>query len=148
MSLKVEIRKRFKGFLLEVKFDSGGETLGILGASGSGKSMTLKCSAGVETPDEGHIELNGRVLYDSAQKINLKPQQRGVGYLFQSYALFPNMTVEKNIACALQGTKREKQKQVAALVEKYHLAGLEKRYPAQLWGGQQPGGALLSLGHI
>lgn len=145
MSLKVDIRKRFKGFSLDVKFDSGGETLGILGASGSGKSMTLKCIAGIETPDEGHIELNGRVLYDSAQKIYLKPQQRGVGYLFQSYALFPNMTVEKNIACAVQGTKQEKERQVAALVEQYHLTGLEKRYPAQLSGGQQQRVALARI---
>lgn len=145
MSLSVAIKKRFKGFTLDVAFESGGAPLGILGASGSGKSMTLKCIAGIETPDEGRIVLNGRVLYDSAKKINLRPQKRRVGYLFQSYALFPNMTVEGNIACAIAGERAEKQKQVAALVARYQLEGLEKRYPAQLSGGQQQRVALARI---
>lgn len=145
MSLKVDIRKKFKGFALDVKFESDGGPLGILGASGSGKSMTLKCIAGIETPDEGHIEVNGRVLYDSAAKINVKPQKRNIGYLFQSYALFPNMTVEQNIACALQGGKEEKKQWIAQLVSTYELTGLENRYPAQLSGGQQQRVALARI---
>lgn len=107
--------------------------------------MTLKCIAGIETPDEGHIELNGRVLYDSDQKINLKPQKRKVGYLFQNYALFPNMTVEQNITCAIAGTKEEKQKLVAEMLEQFKLPGLGKRYPSQLSGGQQQRVALARI---
>lgn len=97
--IRVDIVKRFRGFHLEAAFETTGEPMGILGASGCGKSMTLKCIAGIVTPDEGHISVDGRVLYDSAAKVNLKPQQRRVGYLFQNYALFPHMTAAQNIAC-------------------------------------------------
>ena len=100
MSLKADIRKKYKGFELEVAFTSDCGTLALLGASGSGKSMTLKCIAGLISPDEGRIEADGRVLFDSAAKIDLKPQERNVGYLFQNYALFPNMTVRQNIGIA------------------------------------------------
>ena len=101
MSLKVNIRKRLGNFNLDVAFETERGVFAILGASGCGKSMTLKCIAGIETPDEGRIELNGRVLYDSAKKINLTPQKRRVGYMFQDYALFPNMTVEQNIKAGM-----------------------------------------------
>ena len=80
----------------------------LLGASGCGKSLTLKSIAGIERPDEGYVNINGRILLDTNQKIDLKPQQRRVGYLFQNYALFPTMTVEENIAAGLTGKKAEK----------------------------------------
>ena len=80
MSLQADIKKRFSGFTLEVSLRTESGVLGILGASGSGKSMTLKCIAGIETPDEGRIVLNDRVLFDSEKKINLTPQKRNVGY--------------------------------------------------------------------
>ena len=104
MSLQVEIEKKLNDKVLSVSFDTEGKQgiTGILGASGCGKSMTLKCIAGIETPDRGKIVLNGRVLFDSGKKINLRVQDRHVGYLFQNYALFPNMTVEKNIAAGFQ----------------------------------------------
>ncbi len=139
MSIFVDIRKTFDGFSLDMRFESAGSggPLGVLGASGSGKSMTLKCIAGLETPDEGRIVVNGRVLFDSAAKINLKPQQRRVGYLFQSYALFPNMTVAQNIGCAVRGDKFEKTAKAAALLQLYELDGLGGRYPSELSGGQQ-----------
>lgn len=137
MSLFVDIKKKLKGFSLDVSFETNGEYLGILGASGSGKSMTLKCIAGIETPDEGRIVLNGKVLFDSEKKINLKPQERNIGYLFQNYALFPNMTVEENIGIALLDSKREKEKKVNEIIKSFHLQGLEKKYPSQLSGGQQ-----------
>ena len=89
MALSVDIRKALGNFHLAVQFDAGDETLALLGASGCGKSVTLKCIAGILTPDEGHIELDGVTLYDSASRINLPPQRRQVGYLFQQYALFP-----------------------------------------------------------
>ena len=137
MSLQAAIKKRFSGFSLDVSLNTDGGVMGILGASGSGKSMTLKCIAGIETPDEGRIVLNGRVLFDSEKRINLPPQKRKIGYLFQNYALFPNMTVETNIAAGLSGSKEEKQEAAARMIRLFKLEGLEKRYPSQLSGGQQ-----------
>jgi len=145
MSLKVSIKKKFKGFFLNVNFETNGEYLGLLGSSGSGKSMTLKCIAGVETPDEGYIVLNGRILYDSEKKINIRPQDRNVGYLFQNYALFPNMTAEENIGIGLKLPKKEKKIKVNELVKLFHLDGLEFKYPSQLSGGQQQRVALARI---
>ena len=102
MSLEVNVTKRFDGFTLHAAFTAGDTATALLGASGCGKSMTLRCIAGIVRPDEGRIVLDGRVLFDSAQGIDLPPQQRNVGLLFQNYALFPNMTVEQNILCALK----------------------------------------------
>jgi molybdate transport system ATP-binding protein len=143
--LKVDIKKKLNKFTLEVAFNVSTETLAILGPSGCGKSMTLKCIAGVETPDEGYIELNNRVLFDSSKKINLTPQQRRVGYLFQNYALFPNMTVEQNIAAAIKGDRKTKENIVAEKIKAFYLEGLEKQYPSQLSGGQQQRVALARL---
>ena len=106
--LVVDFTKKLGEFELKVKFAITSEKLAILGASGCGKSMTLKCIAGIETPDSGRIVLNDRVLYDSSKGINLPPQKRRVGYLFQNYALFPNMTVAQNIGFALEGKKDSK----------------------------------------
>ena len=83
--IEVKIKKDFAGFKLDVDFKSANEILGLLGASGSGKSLTLKCIAGLVRPDSGRIVLNGRVLFDSEKNINLRPQDRKVGYLFQDY---------------------------------------------------------------
>lgn len=105
MSLEVTIAKRFEGFTLHADFTAGNTAAAILGASGCGKSMTLRCIAGVVKPDSGRIVLDGRVLFDSEKGIDLPPQQRNVGLLFQNYALFPNMTVEQNILCALKRKK-------------------------------------------
>lgn len=137
MSLLVDIKKKVKGFSLDINFQMDGEFLGLLGASGSGKSMTLKCIAGVETPDEGLIILNGRTLFDSKKKINLKSQDRNIGYLFQNYALFPHMTVEENIGAGLNLSKEEKKKKVNEMIEAFHLQGMEKKYPTKISGGQQ-----------
>ncbi len=147
MSLYVDIKKDLGGFRLSVKFEAKDGVMGILGPSGCGKSMTLRCIAGVERPDEGKIVLDGVTLFDSEQRINLKPQQRQVGYLFQNYALFPNMTVQQNILC---GAKREKDKAkreelLAHYIELMQLTGLEKHYPAQLSGGQQQRVALARI---
>ncbi len=147
MSLEVQIKKRFPGFQLDARFECGGETLALLGASGSGKTLTLNCIAGVARPDEGRIVLDGRVLFDSQKRVNLSPQERGVGLLFQSYALFPNMTAEQNILCGLSRIRdrRERARRLDGLVEKLRLGGLEKRYPSQLSGGQQQRVALARL---
>ena len=111
MSLFVDIKKNLGDFCLSVRFETDGGVLGILGASGCGKSMTLKCIAGIERPASGRIVLDGVTLFDSEKGINLPVQQRRVGYLFQSYALFPNMTVRQNILCGLHGEKDKAKKE-------------------------------------
>lgn len=155
MSLFIDISKKFKGFTLAVKFDTtkfdksiqevSNERMGLLGASGCGKSMTLKCIAGIVKPDKGRIVLNNRVLFDSDKRINLSPQERKVGYLFQNYALFPNMTVVENIGCGLKGSVVQKKERINQMIELLHLKDLEKRYPAQLSGGQQQRVALARI---
>lgn len=145
MSIKVQIRKKLGGFLLDISFQSGSRRIGILGASGCGKSMTLKSIAGIETPDKGYIEVEGHTLFDRERRINLKPQKRNVGYLFQNYALFPTMTVEKNIAAGLEGSRTEKEARVREMAKKFQLEGLEKRLPGQLSGGQQQRVALARI---
>ena len=145
-SLKVDIQKELKEFDLDVNFDLRKKRLGILGPSGSGKSMTLKSIAGIVDPDNGVVSLNTgveTVYFDSDKKINLKPQQRNVGYLFQNYALFPNMTVEENIAVGLK--KGHDEKTVSEMIKRFRLEGLEKRYPRQLSGGQQQRVALARI---
>ncbi|KPU46155.1 sulfate/thiosulfate import ATP-binding protein CysA [Oxobacter pfennigii] len=138
MDLYVDIRKKLPGFTLDVKFESGSAALGLLGASGSGKSMTLRCIAGLEKPDSGKIILNGRVLFDSEKGINIPSRKRKIGILFQNYALFPNMTVEENIGFALENLDKTKRNEtIGKNIEMIRLQGLEKRYPFQLSGGQQ-----------
>ncbi len=136
MKLDVYIRKNLRDFVLEVEFSVRDEIFALLGASGSGKSMTLKIIAGIEKPDEGRITLNGRTLFDSAKKINLPPQVRRVGYLFQNYALFPNMTVAENILFAAIGTRDEKLFKLKENLARFKLDGLENSYPHELSGGQ------------
>lgn len=148
MQLEVNICKKLKEFTLQAEFVLYDGVLGLMGSSGSGKSMLLKCLAGIETPDCGRIVLNGRVLFDSTEKINLPPQQRRIGYLFQNYALFPNMSVAENIMCGprAKGLKQEQsQAIVRAMVNKFQLQGLEARYPRQLSGGQKQRTALARL---
>lgn len=138
MSLIVKIKKDFGKFVLNADFKAENGITCLLGASGSGKSMTLKCIAGLVTPDSGYIELDGTVFYDSEKKIDLSPQERRVGYLFQNYALFPNMTVWKNLMCAMhqEKNKEEKERRGKEILKLLQLDGLEKRYPGQLSGGQ------------
>ena len=139
MSLSVHIKKKLESFTLRIDLEHESGIMGLLGASGSGKSMTLKCIAGIEKPDEGSIVLNGRTLFDSEKRINLKPQERKVGYLFQNYALFPNMTAEQNIRCGLCREKdmQEKQRKLDEIIEVMGLSEYRKRYPHQLSGGEQ-----------
>ena len=101
MALEVDITKKLDGFFMHMQFRAEQEIFAILGASGCGKSMTLKCIAGIEKPDEGRIVLDGKVLFDSEKKINLPPQKRKVGYMFQDYALFPHMNVVQNIEAGM-----------------------------------------------
>ncbi len=138
MNLSVQIKKKFPGFQLDVSFNAPAGMLGLLGPSGSGKSMTLRCIAGLQKPDKGRISIGEQVLFDSEQGINLPPQWRKIGFLFQNYALFPHLTVTGNIAMGLRGLQEKEQKKIIretlALVK---LEALAKRYPHQLSGGQQ-----------
>ena len=147
MSVFVDLEKRLGDFHLKVAFEAENEILALLGASGCGKSMTLKCIAGIEKPDKGKIILDGVMLFDSEKHIDLPPQKRQVGYLFQQYALFPNMTAEQNIRCALpkKMTREEKKQALSDLVRRFRLEGLEKKLPAQLSGGQQQRVALARI---
>lgn len=110
MKIEVNIKKKLGNFNLDINFSSDSLRTGILGRSGCGKSVTLKAIAGIITPDSGRIVVNNRVLYDSDKNINLKPQDRKVGYLFQNYALFPTMTVEKNISVVIKIKANKKRK--------------------------------------
>ena len=145
MAIDMLIRKKWDKFSLDINFKSQSKRIGILGASGCGKSMTLKSIAGIETPDSGHIKIDGNILFDKETKTNLKTQKRKVGYLFQNYALFPTMTVEQNIAAGLKGNKQDIHKRVKEMIQKFGLAGLEKHYPKQLSGGQQQRTALARI---
>ncbi len=135
MSLCVHIRKKIGNFSLQSDFETGDGTLALLGPSGCGKSLTLKCIAGIEQPDEGFISLSGKVLFDSSSKVNLPPQKRRVGYMFQDYALFPNMTVRKNV---LAGMGRKPDPSLAdPFLEQFRIADLADRLPGELSGGQK-----------
>lgn len=138
MSLYVDIEKELPSFTLKAKFNAHKGFLGFLGASGSGKSMTLRCIAGLDTPTKGKIILNNKVLFDSDNGINLPPQQRKIGFLFQNYALFPNMKITQNLEIGLINmSKTEKSLLSKSYIERLDLKGLENRYPWQLSGGQQ-----------
>lgn len=144
MALSVNIKKKMGDFQLEVQFEAEREILALLGASGCGKSVSLRCIAGILTPDEGKIVLDGIPLFDSAAHIDLPPQKRNVGYLFQQYALFPNMTVRQNIAAAV----RDKQRRKAVTEEKLRQFRLEEvadKRPGQISGGQQQRAALARI---
>ena len=161
MALSVDIEKRLGDFRLSIRFDAGDEVLALLGASGCGKSMTLKCIAGIERPDRGRIVLDGVTLFDSERGIDLAPQRRRVGYLFQDFALFPNMTVRQNIACGVrrdrartagQGTEKpgaysgtRTREVVDEMIRLMRLDGLGDKRPHQLSGGQQQRAALARI---
>ena len=139
IELTVDIQKQLPGFLLDVTFRTDQTPLGLLGASGAGKSLILRCIAGLDNPDKGRIVLNGRVLFDSDRGINLPPRDRACGFLFQNYALFPHLTIAENIAFGMptgksqQEIKQEVERQLVAV----DLLGISDRYPRELSGGQQ-----------
>ncbi len=142
MSLIVKIKKQLDSFELSVDMELEDEIVSVIGMSGSGKSMTLKCIAGIETPDSGFISLNGRVLYDSEKHINLHPRKRRVGYLFQDYALFPTMTVMDNISIAM---RHQDETWIKDQLDRYGLSGMADKYPARLSGGQRQRVAMIRM---
>lgn len=172
---KLSFQLPLDSFLLDIHFSSEKKRIGILGASGSGKSMCLKSIAGIVAPKQGEILLGDACLFSSSKKINLPPQKRRIGYLFQSYALFPHLTVWENIAIAMEGQDKEnllsnfwkrgksgdreisanssafkepresRSERIFKLLRKMELSGLEKRFPAELSGGQQQRVALARI---
>ena len=138
MGLLIDITKKFPGFKLQIDLSCGQEIIGVLGASGSGKSMLLNSVAGLVKPDKGRIVLDDAPFFDSEKKINIPPRERKAGYLFQNYAMFPHLSISENIAFGLEKLSKEDQKKrVDELLERFHLADMGKRYPSQLSGGQQ-----------
>ncbi|ABE52457.1 ABC transporter ATP-binding protein [Methanococcoides burtonii] len=148
MGIKVSLSKKYRShgrkgsgddiFSLDVSFEVGDELVVLFGRSGSGKTTTLRCIAGLETPECGNIVVNGKTYYDSESGIDLKPQYRRPGYVFQNYALFPHMDVGKNIVYGLKGWSPEKKKErLFEMLRLLHIEGLEGRYPSQLSGGQK-----------
>ena len=129
-------------FHLQLQWRSAHRRVVLLGGSGAGKTLTLKAMAGLLQPDAGHVRLAGRTLFDAEQGINLTPQQRQVGYLFQDYALFPHMTVRQNIVFVLQRgwrnpRARERLPEVEQWLEALHITQLADQMPYQLSGGQR-----------
>lgn len=143
MALHVQIEKKLPDFQLNVAFSAAEEPLSILGPSGAGKTMLLRCVAGLEAPGRGRVVLNDRVLFDSEKHVRVPARARRIGMVFQNFALFPHRTVAENIAFGLAELSREEQgARLSALIERTHLAGLAERYPRALSGGEQQRAAL------
>lgn len=147
MSLTVDIEKNLDNFCLRVAFNASEGITSLLGASGCGKSMTLKCIAGVATPDRGRIVLNDRVLFDSEKRINLPPQKRKVGYLFQNYALFPNMTVYENILCSVRNAESSAARREITenVIKRLHLTSVCNQPATSVSGGEMQRTALARI---
>jgi molybdate transport system ATP-binding protein len=136
--LDVVLGKRLPGFALDVRWTAGDGVAVLFGPSGAGKSLTLACLAGLVRPDSGRIVVDGRVLFDAATGVDVPPQQRRIGYVFQGYALFPHLSVAENIGFGLRDRPRsERARKAAEIVERLGLGGLESRRPAGLSGGQR-----------
>ncbi|MBP5773732.1 MAG: ATP-binding cassette domain-containing protein [Eubacterium sp.] len=131
MKLQVDIEKTLGDFTLKTKFEINNDSFAILGSSGSGKTLTLKCIAGIIKPDSGRIVLDDVVLFDSKEKINVPTRDRQIGFLFQDYALFPNMTVRENIECVA----KDKEK-VDEMINRFGLENVQNLYPSNISGGQ------------
>ncbi|WKY47136.1 ATP-binding cassette domain-containing protein [Eubacteriaceae bacterium ES3] len=135
--LSINIEKKLGEFTLNMELETDKKLIGVLGSSGSGKSMLLKCIAGLVNPARGSIKVDDDVFFDSEKKIHLPIRKRRVGFLFQNYALFPNMTVLENVCFGVDGDKQKKQEEALHLLEKYYLTEIKDRYPNQISGGQQ-----------
>ena len=140
--LVVGFVKRFgKAVVVEADFRRPTDRFSItilFGPSGCGKTTTLRCLAGLERPEDGWIAFEGTPWFDADRRVYLTPQQRGIGYLFQEYALFPHLTVGGNIAYGLRDVlRRERRRRVGEMLDLFRLAGLEDRYPNQVSGGEQ-----------
>ncbi len=138
MGLSLKLRKQVNGFNLDIEWAMENEMSVLFGFSGAGKSMTLQLMAGLIRPDEGWIYSGDRILFDSRSEINLAPQDRSIGYVFQNLALFPHMTVKGNILYGAGDLKKaQREERSREMIAAFHLDGLEARYPSEISGGQQ-----------
>ena len=135
--LTVATRKRFGDFTLDANWTSDQPVVALVGPSGSGKTLTLQCIAGLVAPDEGRIVSGGRVLFDAAARVNLRPRERRIGYVFQGYALFPHLTVLRNVAFGLRTRSTSRPDRTKEIIDRLGLTGVTARYPSELSGGQQ-----------
>lgn len=136
--LEVQIRLGLNGFTLDATWSAGDGVSVLFGPSGAGKTLTLQCLAGLVRPDAGRIVVDGRVLFDSAAGIHVRPQERRLGYVFQGYALFPHLTVRSNVGFGLRRrSAAERERRTAEVMERLGLRGLDGRYPRELSGGQR-----------
>lgn len=138
MGLSVQVRKKLKGFTLDTSWKIGDELAVLFGFSGSGKSLTLQLIAGLMKPDSGLIAANGTTYFDSSHAVNLTPQQRSLGYVFQDLALFPHMTVRQNILFGAKGVSAEERtERYREMMEAFYLEPLENKRPSEISGGQK-----------
>jgi molybdate transport system ATP-binding protein len=138
MGLSVKLNKQLKGFTLSVAWEIGNELAVLFGPSGSGKSVTLQCIAGLMTPDEGWVRTYGDLYFDHTLNTNVPPQKRSFGYVFQDRVLFPHMTVFENIAYGLKhGSPSERRSRILEMMRVFHIEGLEKKAPSEISGGQK-----------
>ena len=142
--IQARIRKRYaagaesSGFELDVEFQAGDGVTVLFGASGAGKTLTLDSIAGFTNPDSGRIMVDDRILFDGDARVSLRPQDRGCGYVFQNYALFPHMTLRGNLDFAAERLPRlERHRRVNEMLERFQVAELAGRYPHELSGGQR-----------
>ncbi len=141
----INIVKQAGTFLLKKAWTvKDGETIALLGASGSGKTMTLKCIAGLIKPDKGLIKMDDVTYFNAEAGINIPPQKREVGYVPQQYALFPHLDVEANVSFGLKGIEKEQRRQIVnELLLSAGLEKMSKRYPSHLSGGEKQRVALV-----
>ena len=138
MGLSVKLKKKVNGFSLDVAWEIGDELGVLLGYSGSGKSMTLQMIAGLMRPDEGFVRSGSKAYFDSSEDLDTTPQARNFGYVFQDLALFPHMTIMRNILFgAPEVPKYEKLLRAQEMMDAFKLIGLENRYPSEISGGQK-----------
>ena len=138
MGLSVKLSKQVDGFTLDVEWQINNELAVLFGYSGAGKTMTLQMIAGLMKPDGGYVRLHDKSFFDSSFHINLPPQERSFGYVFQDLALFPHMTALNNILYGSDGLRKlEKRDRAKEMIEAFHLEGLEEKYPTELSGGQK-----------
>ena len=142
--IEARIRKRFPagpesaGFALDIEFKAGNATTVLFGPSGSGKTLTLDSVAGFMRPDEGRILLDNDILFDATAGVLIPSRKRRCGYVFQNYALFPHMTLRKNLEFAVENRPGlERRRRVNEMLEKFHLAEVSGRRPHEVSGGQK-----------